>query len=91
MEPGDCRVLDVSKTGAALELYGPWPRWAVDEKIIVCLEMGDTEDGYELRGRVRNSARTKFGFVRVGVEFVGLSPSEHALLRFLTERRQIPA
>ena len=50
MDSGDCRVLDVSKTGAGLELYGPWPRWAVDQEIVLRLEIGDTEGGYELRG-----------------------------------------
>lgn len=89
MSPGECRVLDVSKTGAGLELFGPFPRWAVDEEVVVRLDLGEGVDQYELRGRVRNSARTKFGFVRAGVEFVGFSPSEQTLLRSLAQRRRV--
>ena len=56
----------------------------------MCLDPGEDGTGaYELRGIVRNSARTKYGFARAGVEFVGLSDDERALLRSLAKRRGV--
>ena len=87
MPPEQCRVLDVSRSGAALELYGTCTAERTGEEILVRLdpaEVGTT--GYELRGRVRNLTRTKFGFVRVGVEFVTIGAEERAYLRSLAAR-----
>jgi PilZ domain len=81
---GDCRVLDVSDSGAGLELYGPAPRPGFDKEIFVRLarpEFGT--DDLTLHGWVRNVAHTKFGFVRVGIEFVVISPEQHAFVRSL--------
>ena len=83
---GECRILDLSASGAGLELYGPWPRKGVDTAIIVRLGRADEgEEVHELRAEVRNAARTKFGFMRVGVRFVGLSVEDARYLRLLTE------
>ena len=80
---GQCRVLDVSKSGAGLELYGPWPRQQHDHELLVRLR--EDEDPIELRATVRNWDMTKFGFVRVGVEFTSLRAEEADFLASLTE------
>ena len=89
--PGSCRVLDVSRTGVGLELYGPWPRTGRDEALLVQIDPGEGGGGYELAGRVRNRTRTKFGFVRVGVEFVALTPEQHAYLQSLAGGKPVKA
>ena len=87
---GTCRVLDVSGSGVGLEVYGPWPRTVVGEELVLRLDPGeDGTGGYELRGVVRNSARTKFGFARAGVEFPALTTDERTCLRSLAERRSV--
>lgn len=84
---GECRILDLSASGAGLELYGPWPRKGVDTAIIVRLGRADEgEEVHELLAEVRNATRTKFGFMRVGVRFVGLTPDEARYLRQLTQQ-----
>ena len=83
-------MLDVSRTGAALELYGTASPRRAGEEILVRLAPSDEgKVGSELRGRVRNLARTRFGFIRVGVEFVTISLEERAYLRSLAERRSV--
>jgi len=89
---GSCRVLDVSRTGVGLELYGPWPRSVTDEPLLVRIDEGeDGAGGYELVGRVRNQARTKFGFVRVGVELVAVTPEQRGYLQTLAGRKPVRA
>jgi PilZ domain len=90
MQREPCRVLDVSRSGAALELHGATSVTRTGEEILVWLNPSDdgTSDP-ELRGRVRNLTHTKFGFVRVGVEFVTITLEERAWLRSLAERRSV--
>jgi len=85
---GQCRVLDVSKAGAGLELYGPWPRQQQDHELLVRLREDDDEP-IELRATVRNWDMTKFGFVRVGVEFTALRAEEADFLSSLTEQAAV--
>jgi hypothetical protein len=83
---GECRVLDVSESGAGLELYGPGPRAGFDKEIFVRLEgPGYGAAGCTLHAWVRNVAHTKFGFVRVGIEFVMFSAEQHTFVRSLIE------
>jgi c-di-GMP-binding flagellar brake protein YcgR len=88
MASGQCRVLDVSSTGAGLELCGPCPIQGIGEHILVRLDPSNDQAGNcELRGHVRNLTASKFGFVRVGVEFVMLRDEDREFLRSLSERQ----
>ena len=79
---GECRVLDVSAAGVGLELFGPWPRDGVDAELLVCLDPVFDPDceGVQLPATVRNASAGRFGFLRVGIEFVGLSAEQRAFL-----------
>jgi hypothetical protein len=83
---GQCRVLDVSAEGAGLELYGTFPRHAVGATLTVHLEgSGAGRSAMDLDGTIRNWSMTKFGFVRVGVEFLTLDAEAREFLASLTE------
>jgi hypothetical protein len=86
VQAGDCRILDVSETGAGLELYGPAPRLGFDKEIFLRLEgPGFGSGGCTLHAWVRNIAHTKFGFARVGIEFVTFSAEQHDFVQSLAE------
>ena len=96
---GECRVLDVSTAGVGLELYGPWPRDDADKALLIKLDpsgpSGDCDDDSvesrcaQLPGVVRNLGASRFGFLRVGVEFVGLGPDQRQLLMSLLGRERV--
>ena len=80
----ECRVLDFSPSGVGLELFGPIPRQP-DEELTVRLELSGRLEGagLELVGRVRDIAEGTSGYLRVGVEFLGLGPDEYSSLATL--------
>jgi len=88
---GECRVLDVSPVGVGLELFGPWPRDGVDAELVVCVDpSSDPEsDGTHLPAAVRNTSAGKFGFLRVGIEFVGLDAEQRAFLTAFAGRQPV--
>jgi PilZ domain len=88
----ECRILDLSSSGVGLELFGPpWPPEGEEADIVVRLDAGTgTELGaLELPCVIRNSAASRFGFVRVGVEFVGLTSEERRLLGALVDHQLV--
>ena len=88
----ECRILDISTSGAGLELFGPpWPPEGEECDLVVRLD-ATTAIGprtLELPCVIRNSAASRFGFVRVGVEFVGLTSEERRLLGTLVEHQLV--
>lgn len=87
---GECRVLDVSPVGVGLELFGPWPRDGVDAELLVCLEpVTEPDEGTQLPATVRNSSAGRFGFLRVGIEFVGLDAEQRAFLTAFVGRQPV--
>jgi hypothetical protein len=88
---GECRVLDVSPVGVGLELFGPWPRDGVDADLRLCLDPATEpeEGGVVLPAKVRNATAGKFGFLRVGIEFVGLDPAQHDFLVSFVGRQPV--
>jgi hypothetical protein len=79
----DCRVLDVSRMGAGLELYGPSPA-SDDWDLIVRLQPSGEAFVLQLRGHVRYETPCEPGGLRVGIEFVDMTPVErHVLERVL--------
>ena len=88
----ECRVLDVSSSGVGLELFGPpWPPEDHDAELLVKLdpEAESVHGTVELPGVIRNRAASRFGFVRVGVEFVGLTSEERRLVAELVDQQLV--
>ncbi|HZP28522.1 MAG TPA: PilZ domain-containing protein [Acidimicrobiia bacterium] len=89
---GKCRILDVSASGVGLELFGPpWPRTDDEKSLIVKLDPNAPVDecAVQLPGLVRNCGATPRGFLRVGVEFVGLSSDERRMLTSLVRHELV--
>ena len=87
---GECRVLDVSPVGVGLELFGPWPRDGIDAELLVCIDPAtEPEQGTQLPATVRNSSAGRFGFLRVGIEFVSLDAEQRAFLTAFVGRQAV--
>jgi hypothetical protein len=89
---GKCRILDVSASGVGLELLGPpWPRSDSEKSLLVKLDANapTDDDIVQLPGLVRNCGATSRGFLRVGVEFLGLSSDERRLLTSLVRHELV--
>ncbi len=72
----DCRVLDVSSAGAAVELLGMTPGEVIGTRMLLAIH---------LRGELRHTQGTDTGRLRAGIQFVDLSPSERLYLESLEE------
>ena len=89
---GKCRILDVSASGVGLELFGPpWPRSDSEKSLLVKLDASaPVEDGaVQLPGLVRNCGATSRGFLRVGVELLGLTADERRMLTALVHHELV--
>ena len=89
---GKCRILDVSASGVGLELLGPpWPRSDDEKSLLVKLDASAPVDegGVQLPGLVRNCGATSRGFLRVGVEFLGLNAEERRMLTALVRHELV--
>ena len=102
-EPSDqwreCAIMDVSTLGVGIELCHPDPvellgmwqddgvRLHLSRRITVRLEFGPSVD-MTVAGEVRNAGSEPDGVVRAGIEFVGLSETERAIVALL-ERRAV--
>jgi len=77
----DCRVLDISRGGVALEIA---PQEAVEGTVALELyAFGNAPRHLSLSGEVRHATVLSSGSMRVGLEFVGVSASEEQLLDLL--------
>jgi hypothetical protein len=76
----DCRVVDVTKFGAGLELVDATPDEAAGRNIILA---------DNLRGEVRHSVPARTDGLRVGIEFVDLTEAEQAFLTSLVELQAV--
>jgi PilZ domain len=88
----ECRILDISSSGVGLELFGPpWPPEGRESDLIVRLDASAATElaAMELPCVIRNHAASRFGFVRVGVEFVGLTSEERRLLDALIDHQLV--
>jgi len=79
---GSCRITDISSGGAGLVLLGPpWPRYRSERRLFIQLD-ADSADGAAvpyLEVIVRHAGATGEGWLRVGVEFVLVTPSQRAV------------
>jgi hypothetical protein len=84
----DCRLIDVSWEGAALELHGVGDDEPLAGPIWVDVtSVGGSDDGIVVDGTVRHRARTAMGRTLVGIEFRRLNVEELQLLRLLVTLR----
>jgi hypothetical protein len=72
----DCRVLDVSSAGAAVELLNMRPGDLMGSRMLLAVH---------LRGELRHTQGTDGGRLRAGIQFVDLSESERHYLESLEE------
>ena len=102
-EPSDlwreCAIMDVSALGVGIELFHPDPvdllglwqdeeiRLHMSRRITVRLELGPSVE-MTVAGEVRNAGSEPDGIVRAGIEFVGLTEAERAIVDLL-ERRAV--
>jgi hypothetical protein len=77
----DCRVIDISRSGVALELARPESLEGIVELELYAL--GDVPRNVVLSGEVRHTSLLPSGAMRVGLEFVGVSAYEVQLLDLL--------
>lgn len=71
-----CRVVDVSSAGAGVELAGVTEEQVRGHRLVVEVE---------LRGDVRNSAATRAGGVRVGLQFAELGDGADVYVESLAD------
>jgi hypothetical protein len=89
VDPGECRVVDISRMGTGVELFGNAPTEPIGHRLAV--DVGGPAGGsiaMHMEGVVRNATRVASGGLRLGVEFVNLSATEVAMLDSL-EQMQI--
>jgi hypothetical protein len=89
VEVGTCRVIDISRMGAGIEVFGDTPLDPIGQYLsvdVACPTGGSV--GIHLEGEVRNVALGETGGVRVGLEFIGISEADQAILTSL-ERMQV--
>jgi hypothetical protein len=72
----DCRVLDVSSAGAAVELLDMRPEEIMSSRMLLAVH---------LRGELRHTQGMDSGRLRAGIQFVDLSLSERLYLESLEE------
>jgi hypothetical protein len=86
---GRCSVVDISRMGTGVELFGDVPVDPIGKLLVVDVRgPAGGSIGIHIEGKVRNATTGSNGGARVGVEFVGLSDVEMSILDSL-EQMQI--
>ena len=84
----DCQVIDISLLGVGVELLRDCPGDLVGRVLVVDVE---PPIGHSVRlqvsGQVMNQGKTPQGLTRVGLQFVGLSDTEIAVLEVIEQLR----
>jgi PilZ domain len=78
----DCRVVDISELGVAIELHHFWPSELVGRRIFVEYPAADASANRMLEGAIRHAQDMPGAIVRLGIEFVDLAGerlSDHRL------------
>jgi len=84
----NCRLIDVSREGAAFELYGVDDDEPLEGPMFVDIKsVTGGDDGIFVSAVIRHRARTAIGRTIVGIEFHRLSMEELDLLRMLVSLR----
>jgi PilZ domain len=86
-----CRVIDISRTGASFE-----SRRDVEDRPgagTVHLELpapSGSPEAIELAGEIRHWIRSGDGYVRIGIEFTGMSLCEQDMLDLMFRLHRVP-
>jgi len=82
----DCRVIDISLLGVGVEVFSDGDDRLVGRVLVVEVEppIGSSVR-LRLSGQVMNQGRTPAGLTRVGLQFVGLSETERAVLEVIEQ------
>jgi len=85
-EERDCRVIDISLLGVGVEMLGDGVGNLVGRVLVVDVEppIGKSVR-LQVSGQVMNQGKTLEGSTRVGLQFVGLSDSEVAVLEVIEQ------
>jgi hypothetical protein len=75
-----CRVVDVSSAGAGLELFDATPEETCGRRILLAVQ---------LQGEVRNAEALTSDSLRVGIQFVDLTPAERKYLESLADLQAV--
>jgi hypothetical protein len=86
----DCRVLDISVLGVGLELFptgsGDESDLLVGHRLVILVQAPVGKSiSVRLMGTVKNVGSGSQGGTRVGLEFVGLSDTEQAIVRVVEQ------
>jgi PilZ domain len=80
----ECKVIDISVLGIGIELYGDVPQNLVGRRLDVQVQAPVGESvSIHLTGTVKNTGPGPEGGIRAGLEFVGLSETEQAILKVM--------
>src|ERR1700722_15113479 len=79
----DCEVIDISMLGLGITFHHPQPWELMNRRILVDVSAIGNAVNIRLEGEIRDAAFTLEGDIRVGIELVGLSPSELAITAVL--------
>ncbi len=75
----DCEVIDISQLGLGITFHHPQPWDLVGRRISVDAPAVGSSINLRLEGKIRNAAPATEDWVRVGIEFVGLTPAEEEI------------
>ena len=79
----ECQVIDISVLGVGVKLLGEVSNDLIGHRLVVQVQAPVGESvSIRLIGRVRNLSHPEGG-TRVGLEFVGLSETEQAILKVM--------
>jgi hypothetical protein len=83
---GICRVVDISRMGIGVELFGSRPPDLIGKRLVVDVQ-GPAGGSVRIamEGFVRHVVPISNGGIRVGVEFTGLTEVERAILDSLEQ------
>jgi len=89
-EWGECRVLDISVLGVGLEIFpigdDDDPGLLVGHRLVVLVQAPVGESiSVRLMGTVKNVDSGTRGGIRTGLEFVGLSDTEQAIVKVIEQ------
>ena len=80
----DCEVVDVSMFGLGVTFIHPQPWELVHRRILVDISAIGDAVNIRLEGEIRDAAFTLEGDIRVGIELIGPSASELAIIAVLS-------
>jgi hypothetical protein len=80
----DCRLIDLAKTGATIEPFGPFEDNSLSGEVEIQIELlGDVAEVFELLGDIRHMTWTSAVRAHLGIEFKNLTRLDVMLLELI--------